>query len=177
MAPTGLTSQLPWKDEKRTASTEGLTAVPETEALVPGTSPIPSPSASPAPPEFDPTVGAKPYSPFYRHATLPHSATERLTVQTKDSSLHPNSVNDIEIGDDPFRSSADSGNRRGSKLWKQKKRHCHWFRGLTKGQKMAVKGAIAILTVGTMVAIALGITAAVGGGVWKSDHQQGAIGS
>ncbi|KAB8069889.1 hypothetical protein BDV29DRAFT_43510 [Aspergillus leporis] len=174
MAPIGLThlgSQLPWKDEKRTASTEGLTAVPETEALVP-------PSSNPSPaPEFDPTVGAKPYSPFYRHATLPHSATERLTVQTKDSTLHPNSVNDIEIGADPFRSSADSGVRRGSKLWKQKKRHCDWLRGLTKGQKMAVKGVIAILTVGTMVAIALGITAAVGGGVWKSDHQQGAIGS
>lgn len=41
---------------------------------------------------------------------------------------------------------------------------------------MAVKATIAVVTVGTMVAIALGITAAVGGAVWKSDTQQVVIG-
>jgi hypothetical protein len=46
---------------------------------------------------------------------------------------------------------------------------------LTRKQRVAVKAVIALVTLGSMVAIALGITVAVGGGVWKSDHQRGAI--
>jgi hypothetical protein len=58
-----------------------------------------------------------------------------------------------------------------SKLWAQKKRYCDCLAGLSKGQMLLVKGAIAVVIVGCMVAIALGITAAVGGGIWSGNHQ------
>ncbi|KAL4864761.1 hypothetical protein BDV12DRAFT_175788 [Aspergillus spectabilis] len=58
-----------------------------------------------------------------------------------------------------------------SKLWAQKKRYCDCLAGLSKGRRLLIKGAIAVVIVGSMVAVALGITAAVGGGVWSGDHQ------
>lgn len=48
---------------------------------------------------------------------------------------------------------------------------------MPRKQRLAIKLVIAFLIVGAMVGIALGITAAVGGGVWKSHDQQGSIGS
>ncbi|KAE8150908.1 hypothetical protein BDV25DRAFT_153520 [Aspergillus avenaceus] len=159
-------NQLTSKDEKRIGSpTKGLTAVPEAEALVPPTSPVE---------DYDPTIGAKPFSPFYRHAT-PSITLGRLGLKNKDSAGATKNATDIEYGE-RCRESGESGNRRESKLWKEKKRHCDWLRNLPRGQRMVIKAAIAIGTVGTMVAIALGITVAVGGGVWRSDHQQSAIG-
>jgi hypothetical protein len=41
---------------------------------------------------------------------------------------------------------------------------------------MALKAVIAVVTVGTMIAIALGITAAVGGAAWKSTAEKHATG-
>ncbi|KAB8239519.1 hypothetical protein ETB97_000743 [Aspergillus alliaceus] len=166
MAPSALASlstQLPWKDEKRTGSSRGLNGAPEAESLVASPGPVAQ--------DYDPTVGAKPYSPFYRHATPSIAAMERLNAPNKSPNIR---TSDLESG---WRPSDDSANRRSSKLWANKKRHCDWLRGMTRGQRIAVKAAIAILTLGTMVGIALGITSAVGGGVWKSDHQQGTIGS
>ncbi|KAL4895607.1 hypothetical protein BDV59DRAFT_172812 [Aspergillus ambiguus] len=120
---------------------------------------------------YDPTVGAKPYSPFYRHAT-PTLRTERLTINAKEvNSSGGDLLEDLER-----QSSDDSGNRRESKLWVEKKRHCDCMRTMPRGQRIIIKAIIAIVTLGTMVAIALGITAAVGGGVWRSDHQQSDIG-
>ncbi|KAE8380324.1 hypothetical protein BDV26DRAFT_144386 [Aspergillus bertholletiae] len=167
MSPSALGALGSWKDEKRVTSSRGLTSGPETEALV-------SPP-SPAVPDYDPTIGAKPYSPFYRHAT--QNFTGQTLNETENATLTvPNPI-DLENGSNAYRPSGESDNRRNSKLWTEKKRHCDWLRALPKKHRMAVKAAIAIATVGTMVAIALGITAAVGGGVWKSNHQQGAIGS
>ncbi|GAB1210077.1 hypothetical protein BDV32DRAFT_117222 [Aspergillus pseudonomiae] len=147
----------------RVTSPKGFKGGPEAEALV-------SPP-SPAVPDYDPTINAKPYSPFYRHAT------QNFTGQTPNAALKVPNADDLETGASAYRPSGESDNRRSSKLWTEKKRHCDWLRALPKKQRIAVKAVIAIVIVGTMVAIALGITAAVGGGVWKSNHQQGAIGS
>ncbi|KAL3465018.1 hypothetical protein BJX64DRAFT_285884 [Aspergillus heterothallicus] len=127
--------------------------------------------------DYDPHVGAKPFSPFYRHAT-PSSKLSRLTSQrTKRSrsvGLVTSPIDDVEGGAPAWRRLYDdeAGNKRESKLWAQEKRYCDCLGGLSKGRRMAVKIAIAVVVLGSMVAIALGITAAVGGGVWSGDHQQ-----
>lgn len=41
---------------------------------------------------------------------------------------------------------------------------------------MALKAIVAVVTVGTMIAIALGITAAVGGAAWRSSAEENALG-
>ncbi|KAF9890849.1 hypothetical protein FE257_005420 [Aspergillus nanangensis] len=125
--------------------------------------------------DYDPTVGAKPYSPFYRHAT-PNVNLDNLdgkTIEVKDlGASREDSLNDVEQGlVQPSDDSKD--NRRQSKLWKEKKRRCDCMRSMTKKQRIATKAAIATVILGSMVAIALGITAAVDGGIWSSpDHQQ-----
>lgn len=40
---------------------------------------------------------------------------------------------------------------------------------------MALKGVVAVVTVGSMIAVALGITAAVGGGAWKDSAEKAAL--
>jgi hypothetical protein len=111
-----------------------------------------------SPEDYDPCANAKPYSPFYRHATTSF-ALEQSKSQTKKPNCTVDGMNDLESAPSqtPY------------------KKRCGCMQALTRKQRMAVKAAIAIVTLGSMVAIALGITVAVGGGVWKSDHQQGAI--
>lgn len=156
---------------------------PELEPLQPHSHPEPHSEPVPAPqPDYDPSIGAKPYSPFYRHATTPSaaSAIARLTSQRKRTRSFgiASPIDDLESGSRPpwKRLSDDearnmSTTNRESKLWAQKKRHFDCLSGLTKKQRMAVKIVIAVVVVGSMVAIALGITAAVGGGVWSGNHR------
>ncbi|KAL4781375.1 hypothetical protein BJX76DRAFT_359988 [Aspergillus varians] len=130
--------------------------------------------------DYDPSVGAKPYSPFYRHAT-PSSRIGKLSLQPKRSrSLGIASpIDEIEgSGPPPWQRLYDeeARNNRESKLWMQKKKYCDCLGGLSKAQRMALKIVVAVLIVGSMVAIALGITAAVGGGVWSGDHQSERVG-
>ncbi|KAL2870396.1 uncharacterized protein BJX67DRAFT_345472 [Aspergillus lucknowensis] len=134
--------------------------------------------------DYDPSIGAKPYSPFYRHAT-PSSKLGQLTSHRKCSrsvGMVTSPIDDVEGGGGgrppPWQRLYD-GERTGreSKLWVQEKRYCDCLSRLGKKQRMAVKIAIAVVILGSMVAIALGITAAVGGGVWKGDHQQARLGS
>ncbi|KAL3476979.1 hypothetical protein BJX99DRAFT_257880 [Aspergillus californicus] len=135
--------------------------------------------------DYDPCLNAKPYSPFYRHAT-PSSRLTRLTSHSsrkRSRSLGLSPIDDIEGQGCPpwqrLRGDERSANIPGSEsrttLWVQEKRNCDCLAALSKGQRIAVKVAIAVVIVGSMVAVALGITAAVGGGVWKSNHQQGRI--
>ncbi|KAL2822086.1 hypothetical protein BJX63DRAFT_378032 [Aspergillus granulosus] len=130
--------------------------------------------------DYDPHIGAKPYSPFYRHAT-PSSKLSRLTSQRKRSrsvGMVTSPIDDVEGGAPPWRRLYDdeATNTREPKLWVQEKRLCDCLGGLSKRQRMVVKIAIAVLILGSMVAIALGITAAVDGGVWSGDRQQERIG-
>ncbi|EAW10415.1 uncharacterized protein ACLA_048870 [Aspergillus clavatus NRRL 1] len=138
--------------------------------------PVPSPIS---PQDYDPSINAKPYSPFYRHATL-------TTIPMDGQVGQPTTTKTAAVLDGPYelesatscqKQSEESQKNRGSKLWEQRRRRCSYFHSLPKKQRLTIKVIVAIVTVGSMVAIALGITVAVGGGVWKSDHQQGAIGS
>ncbi|GFN13366.1 hypothetical protein AtubIFM55763_010028 [Aspergillus tubingensis] len=124
--------------------------------------------------EFNPADGAKPSSPFYRHAT-PSLTIDRLKKAAKATTTRYSPL-DPEDPPTVHRQPVECANHRESKLWAQKKRRCGWMQRLSRKQRMAVKATIAVVTVGTMVAIALGITAAVGGAVWKSDTQQVVIG-
>ncbi|CBF85640.1 predicted protein [Aspergillus nidulans FGSC A4] len=137
--------------------------------------------------EYDPSVGAKPCSPFYRHAT-PSSKLARLAPQRKRSKSIPvgvgSPIDDLEGQRPPWQRLYDveEGQTEGRdsrtklKLWAQKKKYCDCLSGLSNGQRMAVKIAIAVLLVGSMVGVALGITAAVGGGVWRGENHTEQIG-
>ncbi|RDW81254.1 uncharacterized protein DSM5745_04811 [Aspergillus mulundensis] len=140
----------------------------------------------PAPEEYDPSVGAKPYSPFYRHAT-PSCKLARLASQRRRShSVRGvgSPIDDIEGQRPPWHRLYDVEEGReetGSsktklKLWAKKKKYCDCLGGLSARQRMAVKIAVAVVLVGGMVAVALGITAAVGGGVWRGENRTEKLG-
>jgi len=117
--------------------------------------------------EFDPHVGAKPCSPFYHHGS-PTLSYEQITFEPKSSTPRTRThLRDIENAG-PYSVIRNDSPRR-SKLWEQQEnppRSC--MQSLSTGQRMALKAVVAVVTVGTMIAIALGITAAVGGAAWRS---------
>ncbi|KAJ5646453.1 hypothetical protein N7490_002825 [Penicillium lividum] len=119
-------------------------------------------------PDFDPCIGAKPYSPFYSHGT-PTTSYEQLTFETKNAGYPRSGLRDIENAG-PYAFRNDSPRR--SKLWEGKKQPRSCMHSLSTRQRMILKAIIAVVTVGTMIAIALGITYAVGGAVWKSSAEQ-----
>ncbi|RAL11088.1 uncharacterized protein BO97DRAFT_444284 [Aspergillus homomorphus CBS 101889] len=130
------------------------------------------------PGDYNPCVGAKPSSPFYRHAT-PSVTIDRFKVETEKPQPTVQRYTPSVIPERPpmFNVSAlESGSRHESNLWGQPKRHCGCMSRLGKKQRMVVKAIIAVVILGTMIAIALGITVAVGGAVWRSDHRQEFIG-
>jgi hypothetical protein len=133
---------------------------------------LPAPTAA----DFDPHVGAKPCSPFYAHddnnASLEYLKNETTIAAQKYGS------NDLESGipSTPRKRSLDVHGVRCSKLWIEKKRKCNYLSSLTRKQRLIVKLVLGFLIVGAMIGIAMGITAAVGGGVWKSANVRGNFG-
>lgn len=119
--------------------------------------------------DFDPHVGAKPYSPFYRHGS-PTLSYEQLTFETKNADRECSGLRDIENAEPYFASRNDSPRR--SKLWEAENQPRSWLQSLTSRQRMALKAVLAVVIVGTMIAIALGITAAVGGASWRESTKQ-----
>ncbi|CAG8263685.1 unnamed protein product [Penicillium olsonii] len=115
-------------------------------------------------PDFDPSVGAKPCSPFYRHGS-PTISYEQLTHETKNNRNH-SQLRDLENAG-PYSIYRNESPRR-SKLWTEENKPQTWLQSLTHKQRLALKAVVAVVTIGTMIAIALGITAAVGGAGWKS---------
>ena len=143
---------------------------------------VPSPSSIQSTPsmneptrsqDFDPSVGAKPYSPFYPHGT-PTLSCEQLTFETKVADRDHSQLQDLENAA-PYIAIRNDSPRR-SKLWSAENPPRSCFQSLTPRQRMALKAVIALVTVGTMIAIALGITAAVGGAGWKESAKQTALG-
>ncbi|PYH40730.1 uncharacterized protein BP01DRAFT_201868 [Aspergillus saccharolyticus JOP 1030-1] len=143
----------------------------------------PQKAASPdlQPGEYNPFVGAKPSSPFYRHAT-PSVTIDRLKAESekpKPTSTQRYISPVIPESPPMFNVSAlESGSRHesSSNLWGQPQRRCGCMSRLSRKQRMMAKGVIAVVVLGTMIAIAVGITVAVGGAVWRSDHRQELIG-
>ncbi|KAJ5960058.1 uncharacterized protein N7479_007208 [Penicillium vulpinum] len=122
--------------------------------------------------EFDPSIGAKPCSPFYPHSS-PTVSHEQLTFETKNAS-RKSRIRDVEnVG--PYASCRTDSPRR-SKLWEEENKPLTWLQSLSNKQRMALKAVVAVVTVGTMIAIALGITAAVGGAGWKASAEKMATG-
>ena len=159
----GATVQVPaatvLKDEQQSPSSNslaGTSSIQSSPELAIGTA---------AEPDFDPTVNAKPYSPFYRHAT-PTFSTEQLTWEARRANGRSNLARDPEAQTPPTQPDVGEKSKL-SKLWTKKKQPWEFMQGLSKRQRMGAKGLIAIVILGTMVAIALGITAAVGGGMGK----------
>lgn len=138
--------------------------------------PVPSSHAflEPAhPQDFDPTVGAKPYSPFYSHGS-PTISREQLTFDTKNATTTHSQLRDIENAGPYLAARTDSPRR--SKLWEAENPPRGFLQSLTTRQRMALKAVIAVVTVGGMIAIALGITSAVGGAVWRSKGESTDVG-
>lgn len=127
--------------------------------------------------EFDPHVGAKPCSPFYSHDAN-NNSLEYLKDETTIKAQRYGS-NDLESGtpSTPQKRSLEvQGRCQQSKLWIQKKRKCDCLASLTKRQRLYVKLLVGLVVVGAMIGIAMGITVAVGGGVWKSANVRGPFG-
>ncbi|OQE22284.1 hypothetical protein PENSTE_c010G03234 [Penicillium steckii] len=124
------------------------------------------------PQDFDPSVGAKPYSPFYKHGS-PTISYEQLTYETKNN-LTRSHLRDIENAG-PYATLRTESPRR-SKLWEKEKPSGSWMKSLSTRRRMALKAVIAVVTVGSMIAIALGITVAVGGTAWRSSSSEVAMG-
>lgn len=122
--------------------------------------------------EFDPSVGAKPYSPFYAHGS-PTVSFEQLTLETKNANHNLSQLRDVENAR-PY-SALRSDSPRRSKLWEEEKQPQPWMRSLSTRQRMGLKAAIAVVTVGSMIAVALGITAAVGGAPWRHSARTAVI--
>lgn len=157
--------------------------------------PIVSVNPPPDSEDFDPTVHAKPYSPFYSHpSTRPSmdSGKRNISIDVRQS-------RDIEAGLSP-QPSTIAGDRSSDngvvKEWSQsrlslgaqscsrkkgltypKRRKCDCLAGLPKRQRVMIKLLIALVIVGVMVGIAVGIAAAVNGTVYKSKNQNVTIGS
>ncbi|KAI9375195.1 hypothetical protein BJX61DRAFT_495176 [Aspergillus egyptiacus] len=189
-----------------------ITPIPEHS---PGISRISTPT-SPSQPEpvtdFDPSINAKPYSPFYRHATPSskqcggasrfshshsHSRSHSHSQRKRSRSIVGSPIDDADGGrgsvfqrlyeeedveaqntnqanhTDPItNTSSHAHSASKANLWVKERSFWDCLGGLSKGQKLAVKGVIAVLIVGCMVAVAVGITAAVGGGVWSDGGQR-----
>lgn len=114
----------------------------------------------------NPPIGAEPYSPFYNHET-PTPAVSAARTESKQELHDPESG--VPRG--------HALKRRGhSGLCDEKERRCACWQRLGEKERLVLEILIAIAILGTMVGIALGITAAVGGGIVKSNDQRGRLG-
>ncbi|KAI2717821.1 hypothetical protein CBS147332_4701 [Penicillium roqueforti] len=90
--------------------------------------------------EFDPSIGAKPCSPFYPHSS-PTISHEQLTFETKNANRRSH-MRDIEsLG--PYASCRTDSPRR-SKLWEEENKPLTWLQTLTNKQRMALKAVVAV---------------------------------
>lgn len=136
-----------------------------------------------------------PFSPFYNPAPTRYS----LEAHKSDSNQHVNVISayetDIETGLIPQKTTA-SGSSAGllktksrdpnCTVWpgrhamkmkkkamrKERSKHsvCGCMSGLDKRTKIWVKVGLALLVIGLVVAVGVGVSRAVGGGIWKGSH-------
>ena len=120
--------------------------------------------------EYDPT-STNPFSAFYCHPTTRTSfeqlkSESNVRIQVYEA--------DLEAGHsrkslDPSRKSKECSMKAGRNGWNP-------MRKLNKRQKLWAKLLIALLIVGAAVGLGIGISKAVGAGVWKSANEQAPIG-
>ncbi|KAH8820059.1 hypothetical protein F5884DRAFT_36206 [Xylogone sp. PMI_703] len=145
--------------------------------------PVPSRADEKAP-------GASPLSPLYDHA----SALQPLDAQKSKTSMATTSYDsDLEAGtmglkgkgslvksidcDDnsvwPCQNTLKMQNK-ARKRARRKEGVCGCLAGLDRRSRLGVKVLIVLLVIGAAVGIGIGISKAVGGGIWKSSHQSNA---
>ena len=134
--------------------------------------------------EYDPT-STNPFSAFYCHPTTRTSfeqlkSESNVRIQVYEA--------DLEAGHsrkslDPSRKSKECSMKAGRNALKKKgnllmRDRNGWnpMRKLNKRQKLWAKLLIALLIVGAAVGLGIGISKAVGAGVWKSANEQAPIG-
>ncbi|TKA67497.1 hypothetical protein B0A49_08544 [Cryomyces minteri] len=125
-----------------------------------------------------------PFSAFYSHPATRHSLEEARTASKTHFQVYET---DLEAGlstaDLPKQSSLD-GNAKECTMWPSKKtlrekaklqekatrRMYNPMRNLSKKQKLYAKILIALLVVAAAVGIGIGVSRAVGGGVWAGNN-------
>lgn len=127
-----------------------------------------------------------PFSPFYLHPTTRTS----LEQHQSESKVHIRIYEqDLEAASTNLPSTEVPRNHKEHAVWpcnnqkhqksltmKRRKGGCSPLRGLSKKQKIWAKTIIALVVVGAAVGIGIGISKAVGAGVWKNANSQSKIG-
>lgn len=148
-------------------------------------------SSSSLSPSYDPPMtpteefssrSSHPFSAFYLHPTTrtsfeQHKSESKVHIRTQEQ--------DLEAASSTFPSSEAT---RDSEVWPGKQqlkkraltmknsKGCSPMSGLTQTQKLWVKLLIALVVIGSAVGIGIGISKAVGAGVWKNNNSQNKIG-
>lgn len=143
-----------------------------------------SPSCDPpmTPTEEYNSRSSHPFSAFYLHPTTrtsfeQHKSESKVHIRTQEQ--------DLEAASSTFPSSEVT---RDSEVWPCKQqlkkralimkrsRGCSPLSGLTQTQRIWVKLLIALVVIGAAVGIGIGISKAVGAGVWQNNNSQKKIG-
>lgn len=131
--------------------------------------------------EFDPCNNAKITSPFYLYnhdPPRPSLDIKRPLSQVVVQDLEAATAN-LSPTITQEKRDANNTNPRLFRFWGQKKkcmtkpkpRGCKWLAALPKRQRLLVKVLMALVIIGAMVGIAVGITISVHGGVYKSNNK------
>ena len=127
-----------------------------------------------------------PFSAFYLHPTTRTSLEQNRSESKIHIRVHEQ---DLEAASSNFPSSEASRSNKECQVWPskqqmdkkfrmmEKRNGCSPLRRLNKKQQIWAKILIALVVVGAAVGIGIGISRAVGGGVWKDENSQGRIGS
>ncbi|KAL9099126.1 MAG: hypothetical protein Q9163_005333 [Psora crenata] len=169
---------------------------PSIESITTTLQPTPSEQASATTPkeDYDPT-SSHPFSAFYSHPTTRTSLEQRNSESRVNIKIYDQ---DLESGS---RSTQQPSSHGHFTPWKARKQECTmWpstskqlekahpaktargsstcgpYRRLSKTQKLCIKVCLAILIVGAATGLGIGISKAVGSGVWKSNNSQAPIG-
>lgn len=153
--------------------------------ISPAQSLLPSQAVTPTE-EYDPN-STHPFSPFYSHPTTrtsfeQHKCESKTNIHIYEKDLEAGSTPRIRQSSEPPRSVKDCtvwpGRRQLLEKSNERKRRsgCSPLRKLTKNQRIWVKILIALIIVGAAIGIGVGVSRAVGSGVWKNINSQTRIG-
>ncbi|KAL9122392.1 MAG: hypothetical protein Q9187_001058 [Circinaria calcarea] len=153
--------------------------------ISPAQSLIPSQAVTPTE-EYDPDT-SHPFSPFYSHPTTrtsfeQHKCESKTNIQIYEKDLEAGSTPHIRQSSEPPRSVKECTVWPGRHQLLEKSHEmerskgCSPLRRLNKKQKTWVKILIAMMIVGAAVGIGVGVSKAVGAGVWKNINSRTMIG-
>ncbi|KAL8773160.1 MAG: hypothetical protein Q9209_001836 [Squamulea sp. 1 TL-2023] len=160
----------------------------------PSTISLPTPSPNTEAETYDPT-STNPFSPFYSHARASESRSRvHIRTSTADDPLDLEKGNQtgITISAVPSTASAAPPNNNNNSQHRSQLTKCQnkqsllcrseakkaqgWWRNLSKRQKVLVHVLIALLFVGAVTGLGLGVSKAMGTGIWKTDSASRPIG-